>query len=392
MKVLYLISPDGQGMGGHNHSFRTMLEAMGRHLDCVGVGVGSVASPVHALSGQRTVALVANPLSLRRLWKQLLPVGLREHPEIIHAFDPRSYFFARRLALRLGCPAILTKCGGPDPAGYFPQADDLVLFSEENLSYFENHPRFRHTRLHLIPNRVNDVPQNAELIAQVRRELVGDGPVFLRIARFGRLHEQSIFQLVALVQRLRGEGVPARLLLIGFVLDPALHRRVERALGPADRLLTAPEHTVNASCLLEAGDFVVGTGRSFMEAACRGRILLAPIEGGAVPALVTPENWEQLFRTNFSQRSRITGYSEEANYLEIRRAASDADRAAELRKLARTLFERHFSLEAAVPRYLRLYQEARGRSTPRRLDIWRHWMELTLRPALRRMLGRSEDI
>lgn len=384
MRILYLISPDGKGMGGHNHSFRTVLGALGREVDCLGVGVGTVASPVHALSGQRTVALVAKPFSIGDLWQQLLPLARAEQPDIIHAFDPNSYFFGRRLGMVLGRPTVLTKCGGPNPMRYFPRAEDLVLFSQENLDYFQHHPGFHGSRLHLIPNRVEEVSPNPALVSRLRAAMPGAGPIFLRICRICPFHEESVLQLTRLVGRLRREGCPARLLVIGFVLDDACRARIERALGPGDRLETGMEYTRNASEVLDVGDFVLGTGRSFMEAACRSRILLAPLEGVATPALVTPANADQLFRSNFSQRGRIEGFSEEENYAEIKRAVTDPRRVGELRAHARTLFEKYFSIASAVPRYLSIYRNLEGRKTKRSRDFYRHWAEVLLREVLMR--------
>ncbi|MCZ7637782.1 MAG: glycosyltransferase family 4 protein [Verrucomicrobia bacterium] len=387
LKVLYLISPSGKGMGGHNHSFRTTVQTLGGHLEAVGVTVGTITSPVHAVPGQRVHLLAARSsafLDRLRIWPELLRLARQEQPDVVHAFDPNSFFFGRRLALALGCAAVLTKCGGPNPAKYFPVPDDLVVFSEEDLGYFRCHRRFQTTRLHLIPNRVRAIEPDPGLLNALSALLPDDGPVLLRIARLGPFHEESVLQTTRLAHRLRQDGHKVRLLLIGFAEHPGTHRRVQQALGPGDCLLTEPPFTVNASRLVDVGDLVVGTGRSLMEAASRGRILLAPIQGGEIPVLLTSENWRHLFRTNFSQRSTIPGYCEDDNYREIRRALAEPAQTEALRRLARSLFEEHFSIESAVPRYLDLYHHALSHRTRRWLDLGRQWLDLFLRQALAR--------
>jgi glycosyltransferase involved in cell wall biosynthesis len=280
------------------------------------------------------------------------------NPDVLHSFDASSFYFARIAAWWHNVRLVHTKCGGPNPTGgYFPLPDDLVVFSVENQEFFSTRRRFRHTRVRLIPNRVNEVPQDAARIARLRENIAGAEVVFLRIGRLAPCYEEATLQAARLAQRLRADGVPARFLQIGVVHVVESGERVRAALGEQDRLLTEPEFTLNAGELIDAADFVVGTGRSFMEAASRGRVLLAPLEGSTCPVLVTSDNWRELFRTNFSPRGRIAGFDSEANYQAILRIARSPEACRQYADFSRRLFDEHFSAAAAVPAYLKVYEE-----------------------------------
>ncbi|MCB9911372.1 MAG: hypothetical protein H6827_00100 [Planctomycetes bacterium] len=271
---------------------------------------------------------------------------------------------------------IHTKCGGPNPVGYYPHVDQLVLFSQEDQDFFRADPRFQGTESHLIPNRVGPVAQNEAGISKLRAGIPPGDLVFLRIARVAQLHEDSILQTLELVRRLRSDRVPARFLHIGVVNDSSSLARLQGKLGAEDRMLTEPGLTRQASALIEAGEFVVGTGRSFMEAASRSRVMLAPVAGSPFPVLATPNRFRELRQANFSSRSRIAGLDPEMAYQEIRRATESPEERRKLGAFSREMFDRHFSIEKAVSRYLRLYEHLAPVTATRWLDVARHALKV----------------
>lgn len=379
MKVLFLIATSQTGLGGHSWSLRSIVEALRSHVECriVNLGVapaGALADlpvPCHDILSQSR-GLVSPLRHLNHLVRST-------NPDILHAFDERSLFFARLVAWRHSKAIVHTKCGGPNPIGFHPRVDNLVLFSVENERYFSGNPRFRRTRLHLIPNRINEVPQDSTLIARARDGIGAQDVVFLRIARFGLLHKASSQQTLALVKRLRQDGVPARFVQIGVVNSDATLQGVRACLEREDRVLIEPEFTRRASALIEAGDFVVGTGRSFMEAAARGRVLLCPLQNEPLPAIVTRENFNELFATNFSARSRIKGFDGEANYAAIRETVNSPDRRREAQAFSRRMFDEHFSLQAVVPKYMALYRDLKPATKLDVTDLLRHVVRVVWR-------------
>lgn len=366
MRVLYLISARTTGVGGHFFSLRSLVEAIASEVECRVVNVGRVSAKALAnLPVPYEDVLWKRPWlfgAMRRLDR--LVRGFR--PDLIHAYDETSLFFARVLALRCGCALLHTKCGGPNPEGYYPRVRHIVLFSHENLAHFAKAARFRAARFHLIPNRVNEIEADPARIERLRAGVKPGMLVVLRVARIGAFHEHSSLQALALVRQLRAEGLAVCFIQVGVVNDAASLKRIQDNLGDEDRLFTEPAMTRAASELLEGGDLVVGTGRGFMEAASRRRVLLAPLADAPHPVLVTPENFGSLFEANFSARSRLPAFDAQANYEAIRRVVTSAGRRQEFAEFARKMFETHFSLAQVLPRYLALYRSL-PRGTP--LDL-----------------------
>jgi glycosyltransferase involved in cell wall biosynthesis len=377
MRVMFLITAQSTGLGGHLFSLRSLVGALGEHVDCSVVNVGTVpAEPLKSLSVPCAEVLFDRPKILARLGA-LSRIVRRFEPDVLHAFDANSFFFARVVGWRFNKPVVHTKCGGANPVeSYFPRAENLVLFSVENQEFFAAHPKHREARIKLIPNRVDEVKQNPTRIARVREGLVPGALLFLRIGRLAPAYEPAALQTIALVKRLYQDGIRASFVQIGVVHVRESAERIRAALGEEDRLLTEPEYTRNASEMIDAADFVVGTGRSFMEAASRRRVLLAPLADGEHPALVTPGNWSALFRTNFSPRGEIPGFDIEQNYHAILEAARSPERRDELAAFSRGLFDEHFSIRAAVPTYLQLYRDVKPARRHHPLDTAMHGLKV----------------
>ena len=70
--------------------------------------------------------------------KELKSVINEFQPDVIHCFDDKVYLvttYALTL-LTKRIPIVLNKCGGPNMPDY-PIAQHLVMFSEENLQYYQ---------------------------------------------------------------------------------------------------------------------------------------------------------------------------------------------------------------------------------------------------------------
>jgi hypothetical protein len=223
-------------------------------------------------------------------------------PTIVHAYDNKSYFFARLIAHRHRAKRFLTKPAGPNPGLAFPYCPDTVCFSAENLSALRSRRRLRTGRLHFIPNRVAFPAPDSARIATLRT-LIGPGDVLLRICRIGEYHRRSIEQTLALARLMRTEGIHVRAVIVGAPdSSPALESLRARAEA-GDLFITGSLYTVDSAALLDIASYVVGTGRGVVEAAMRERLVFVPLVDADVPVLVTPSNWRTLSLANFSART-----------------------------------------------------------------------------------------
>lgn len=371
MRVLYVITAGNRGIGGHLYSLRDLATALSPHVDTGIVAIGRGPSPVFAgLSCPVHYVHPEDLWRLRPLWA-LFRLMRQWRPEVVHAFDTVAYGFARIAASLSGVGLLLTQCGGPNPKGiyprsYFPKAEHLVLFSRENAEFIASRSRFHQTRFHVIPNRVFDVAPNQAAIASIRRRLQSNCCVVLRIGRISEFHLAAALQTIRLVRELNADGVLSKAVFVGTVQDETVKSSL-MAAGEGCALVVTDESIVTyAASVLDVGDLVVGTGSNLMEAAARRRVLLAPLACNPLPALVTEENWRQLAQTNFSARGRLDPFDADSNYRSILSAARDFSEREKLGQFARALFEREFSIEGAVPRYLELYRECR---VPPKLDL-----------------------
>ena len=223
-------------------------------------------------------------------------------PTIVHAYDNKSYFFARQIARRHRAKRFLTKPAGPGPGITFPYCPDVVCFSEENLAVLRSRRRLKPMRLHYIPERVTPPAPDHERIAALR-EKIGPGDILLRICRIGDYHRGSVEQTLALARAMRAEGVQARAVVVGALESQAVLDSLRARAGDGDVLLTEPAFAAESAALLDAATYVVGTGRGVVEAAMRRRIVFVPVAGAGMPALVTPAGWRSLAWANFSART-----------------------------------------------------------------------------------------
>jgi hypothetical protein len=361
MKICYLISIHGlggKGAGGHTYSLKATVGALSERFDCSVVQIGPRVSPVVEATSREFHYVYFNGLNMITAIRHLNSICHSQHYDLFHAFDGDGLFFARIMSAKYRKPVVLTKCGGPNPRSYFPRVRHLIVFSRENEAYFRARPKYKSSKIYFIPNRVYRVDADTEAIEEIRNMLGIEKPVFLRINRFSSAYRNVMLQSVRLIERLNNDGYACQLLLIGAVQDQDVFAEISRFQGDAIRLITAQKYTQNAARLLDVADFVIGTGRSFMEAASRGRVLLTPLEGAKYPVLVTTENFDELFATNFSPRNVLASYDEEAEYRKVVRAVKDDPYRDSLKKQADRFFDEFFSIDGAVEKYSELYHAA----------------------------------
>ena len=299
MKVVYFITASKEGKGGHYHSLNETAKIFNKHEDIEIISIGINRSPVLNHFGEKYTHLNFKNVFSTSL--KVLEVVRKKKPDVLHAFDINSFYYARIISIITNTPVLITLCGGKNPK-FFPFSHEIVLYSLENLKFIEKKNKFKNSNLSLIPNRASATQQNNNYIESIKKNLRTDFPIVLRIARFSSLHEDSILQSIKLVEFLRNEGVEVQLLVVGYVKDKKIFEDLSQYQSEYITFITDEEYTVKASQLIDIADFVVGTGRSFMEAALLGKTMLAPTSNIKYPIIVNKENVSLVSSTNFSNR------------------------------------------------------------------------------------------
>lgn len=374
MKVLYLIYVAGHGRGGHFYSLLETANKISEHKEVVIVSLGVNRSPVFEKSPEKYIHIEDE--GLVRTTKRLVEVARQEKAGLIHSFDIRAFLFARLVSLFTGFPLLLTKCGGSNPKRYFPYHSDIVLFSPENHVWFKEKEKFKKTNTPVIANRVDIDPSRQDLIriAELRQYLVPDTPVILRIARIGTGYEKSILQGIRLTERLNASGVSVQFLLIGAIQDECVFNNLMEFSGDNVKIITDDRFTINASELINVADVVIGTGRSFMEAALLNKVMLSPASNLSLPVLAITGRVENIFKVNFSERYKADITDEEA-FSELHALFRGSAGLSGNSSIA-IFSDCNFSSKRLYEKYKPVYEAARpAKFSP--FDLMRHWWHVS---------------
>ena len=352
MKIAYIIASWGHGRGGHFYSLKTIRDVM--PFDSLILNLGGVPSPVFKGDPHvRFFDVSASYISRLREAGQYIREKQVTH---LHSFDSDSYLFASILSALCGIPLVNTKPGGPSPRRYYPFVKYLTVFSAEDYEYFDNRRFSGLEKLELIPNRLSPFDYDDEVIEKIRRKVDGR-PVLLRIARISHFHHKSISQTLALARELQGSGVGIVPVLVGVIQDEEIYQKLAVEVeGVGGILLTEAKYTMNAKKLLPCADFVVGTGRSFMEAAFARSVLLAPTEDSEFPLLVNQDNYEAFKYSNFSGRG--IGGADELVVQDLAAMIVDQSNRDEYLSFVDRITEEDFAVEGGVQKYLDVYDAA----------------------------------
>ncbi|TXE18867.1 glycosyltransferase family 4 protein [Psychroserpens burtonensis] len=355
MRIIYVITTVGHGKGGHFHSLNTIANAIGAtqkvHVINIGFKPSDVLDKVnydYSFVGFNGYNFIITFTKIKKLIKQL-------EPDAIHAFDVESFAFSRLFSKGRKQSSFLNKCGGPNPKKYFPIPSQLVLFSKENKAYFEMNTQYETTNLALIPNRVKPVNIDKSRVESFYNTYGKTETSLLRIARIGKHYHKSIIQAINLVGWLKSKGLNVRLIVIGTIQSDDIYNSIlddikSKQLKNDVIIDTSDAFTHNASELLEIGDVIIGTGRNFMEASSLNKMLLVPYRGSDYPLLVTDNNFDAIFSTNFSPRTQVANFDEvnnlEAIYYHLKNNKHIA---------SKPWFESCFNIEKGADVYKSLY-------------------------------------
>ena len=138
--------------------------------------------------------------------------------------------------------------------------------------------------------RITDFKQDLQTINEIKNG-IEKKVVFLRISRISYKYRKTLLDTLELVKLLNNKQVDAYLLIVGVVYDEEVFREIQDQIEDYGRIINDNNVAIDAKKIINTADFVIGTGRSFMEAASLGKVLLSPVANLSVPVLVTQENY-----------------------------------------------------------------------------------------------------
>ena len=354
MNILYLISCLKQGKGGHYYSLKTTADEMNKTNRVFIASIGTDVSPV--FKNMQNYFPITTRFPTYESVRKIISIVKENNIDVIHSFDDNADFFARITSNITKVPALLTKCGGPIPKKYYPKTRTLVVFSLEDMHYFNKSRKHQRTNLLHIPNRVCATEQDQIAIKELKKGIDPEATILLRISRFSKLHKKSIMDSINIVKCLRKDGLKVSLLVIG-TKDSDVYEEIIKQAPIYVKIVTDDKYTVNASRLINIADVVVGTGRGAMEAAIQGCALLAPVEGLSMPVLVTKDNIETFLEYNFSSRTVVHGISLEAEYLRVKNILTNQKMLSNMKNFIRCYAEKHFNIFEVRDKYETIYKE-----------------------------------
>jgi len=374
MKIGFVISSinsKSNGLGGHYHSLLETADQLSKKHDVFIINVGN--NPAKALKGTKfkLFLIIDKGYAIFRTYKKIISILKNEKPDMLHAFDSSAYYWVRLAGNKLQIPFCITKCGGVNPV-YFPYAKNLVLFSTENLNFFKSKRKFKDSNLSLIPNRIKDFEDDNSQIEKIhyRLGIYANTFKFLRITRIGNYYHNSSLQLICLVNKLSNDGIKCCAIFIGTVEDEHYLKELKKQGNSNCFFFTEPEFTKNAKHLINSADAVLGTGRSFMEAAAKEKILLSPVQNSFIPALIKRENFKTAFYYNFSERITIKNFDESLNYNQIKNVIQNKEKQKEQTAFAAEIFTEYFDAKKIGDKYEKVYANAQKAKTPKKRIDW----------------------
>ncbi len=356
MKILLIVScfkNYNSGKGGHYYSLRTTFEELkrnGKFVSIVNVGNKNIS----VLEGiDNYFFFGGNILKLFRFFFYRLDF------DYIHFFDKPSAFWGFLVSLYFKKPIIGTKCGGAPVKKWYPFVGSLVLYTKEDMNYFESKSKFNRTNKFFIPNRVSVIHNDFDRLNALKEKISWseDYKYFLRIARISLMNSHSIISTIELVKKLREENYPVKFIIIGVIEDVNLFNTLlnEYSSKELGDFVTNTEFVHNSNELIEIADFVIGSGRSLMEAAFFKKPIYYPSLESNFPNLLLESNFDSAFSKNFSVRSPRTQNESKVLYL-TKKMLEDNLFYLKVSNFSSFVFEKYFDIRKINLRLMEVYR------------------------------------
>ena len=360
MKIVFFISIHRHGRGGHAHSLNHISREIGKHNEVKIISIGPGKSNIIEANPYFHKHLYFNGLNVFNIKRELEVLKTEFKPNIYHCFDVGSYNVIRLFVSSKKNKIVLNKCGGPNPTKYrFPFVYNLVLFSLENKSWFENNSKFRNTFISLIPNRVQEISHDPDFHPIEKQPKDFN---FVRICRIGNTYKKSINDSINLIESLLQKGFKnVKLYIIGVVEDKFIYDELKQnnlvKYGEVV-ILTDTNYTTEASKMLYLADAIIGTGRGLMESSSLSKPVLAIDKNGDLPVLLDEINFEDAFKTNFSERNVFSNTKFEKNLNNVIKLITDEVYYSEISTFSKSCFDKFFDLEKVTQYYIKAYNNS----------------------------------
>lgn len=383
MKIAFIIScinSKSKGNGGHYHSLLTLYKALKTKNELLIINIGTDSSETLNKENIIIYNIISSTLSYSKNKEKLNTILNKESPDVLHAFDHQALFWARIASQKSKTPYCLTKCGGRNPTKYFPYCKNIILYSKENYNYFKNSKKFENSKIQLIPNRVSAFEISDERINQLLKkypEIQNFEFKFLRICRIGKAYKNSLIQIINLTNKLVKDGYSCCLVIIGVVESNLVLSEIKQMVNTNHTFIASEStYTKNAKELIGFSNFVLGTGRSFMEASSHGKILLSPINDSDIPLLVKRNNINDVLKYNISERLSIRNFNENSNYREIKLILENSKKYKEYSDFSLEIYDNYFNIYQAIQKYKEIYKKIKFDKKIRIIDFFLHFLYL----------------
>lgn len=376
MKIAYFISnvsSKSESLGGHYRSMKSTLNMIKKSNEVLVIVLGNKNLNL-SFNNIKTIYIrnkVLYPFySLMVLYK----IIRQERPDVINSFDRIAHFEARIIGYLFSIPYVFTKCGGENPKYYYPVAENIIVYSMENYKYFVESPKFSNSKIKMFPNRVNKFKTDKKLVCKVIEELqlINYKYIFLRISRINEYYYSSIKQLISLIKKLQSLNTSCCAIIIGKVEDNSIVERLNNKYQKHIYFLTDHEFTSEARRLLDIGDFVLGTGRGFMEASSLGKVMLSPIMNSSIPLLITKETFNKAFEKNFSERLYISNFDENNNFINILELLRNPSKIEKFKLYSKKMYGKYFDIDTIEKQYNNYYNNLAKDNTIYLYDLILH--------------------
>ncbi len=380
MKVAYFISVHDKPYGGHYHSLKTHVESLPDGISASIFVIGFVNSPIFDELDVQFIHF--NGSNVFSTLKSLCKLVSDDSYDIYHAYDEHAYLFVRLLSLIHPAIKFITKCGGPNPSRYFkygprryfPCCANLIVFSRENYQFFKK--KHYADVLKLISARVSPFDLNPDVASKLEGVISSHEIIFLRVTRICHYYKKTILDSIKMVLQLREDGVKCKLLVVGEIYDKELYQELIEDYSEGLQIITDKNLTLDAKQCIQIADFVIGTGRSLMEAMCLSKPVLAPVSNGNIPHLISEKNLDEFVTYNFSERT-LTSNSDENSYRELLEVCSSLTSYKRVSIETKKIFDRNFDVSIGTKQVVELYMEnLEGKSSDFSFDLIVHFIRV----------------
>lgn len=301
MKILKGITTYRGGEGGHYISLLTISNFLEKFHKIDIVNFGTHKAPALLKSGRNLEHCDFRDSLHDNFADRFTETIKQKGYEVLHSYDSYSCFVFSRIARILKIPHVHTKCGGPPAHGLWPEASAEIYFSKADLEMRKLYSQNSKNK-HYLPNRVISPVLDLERIDRLKN-LTGNKELkILCICRICNEYRGYLESCLNLLQKIKPHYPSCCLVVIGKVQDSGVCEDLFKR-EPDLYVLTEKYWTTEASGCLGWADFVIGQGRSFMEAAIAGKPVLALAKGKVVPQIVDPHNIDLFFTENFTSRA-----------------------------------------------------------------------------------------